>query len=92
LNVVKESTLLADVCILSKAEASCSLSIIELAAMEATELRRFRRLTGEPWEPEAWEIDGFFIAETLSIMAASKSSAVPQNKTAVRWAVAVSGS
>lgn len=47
LKVVRESLLLADVCILSKFWAICSLPASELADIEATEARRSRGLAGD---------------------------------------------
>ena len=44
LKVVRASLRLAEVCIWSRADASCSLSIVELADMDAIDPRRFRKL------------------------------------------------
>lgn len=55
LKVVRESHWLAEVCILSRVWASCSLSAMELTEMEFMESRRVLR--GELTDPEAGESD-----------------------------------
>ena len=60
LNVVKESHWLAEVCIWSRAEASCSLSMVALVVIEASEPRRPLRLMGEEIFKERGEPVGFW--------------------------------
>lgn len=62
MNVVSELDWLAVLCIWSRAWASCSLSAIELAAIEFMELRRFRKLFGDPRLPGAGEAAAFDVA------------------------------
>lgn len=66
LKVVSESARLAAVCMRSKAKASCSFSMtMEFA--DATDPRRFRKLTGDP-NPEACEPSTGLADELLAML------------------------
>lgn len=90
MKVVRESQRLADVCIWSRAWASCSLSMVELPEMEAKEPRRFRKLVGEPSGWEGGSSGGFEVVLLAIFGAAVLGQRMPSVLSRRREAVAKS--